>query len=243
MSYANVLIVEDDGTLGRLYNKVIKNQGHRTLHVHSVEEAMAAFFRFSPDVIWLDWQLRDTTSRAMLDFVYSLPPQQRPSVLLVSGHVSDHDLQDYQGLIDRVLTKPVRTQDATHSVNELAQDHAAHREPYGELLMEPTAYGGVMRVTMRGYVSVREVQKFAQHLSTSRGMILDLREVAASRLDLRSLQWGEMPIFTRMEAVVVVHNEDMTALAEMVPTLVGRDVAVHSFSDMKAALAFADTTF
>lgn len=52
-----------------------------------------------------------------------------------------------------------------------------------------------------------------------------------------------MPIFTHMQAVLVVHNAETTIFAEMVPTLVGRDVTTHSFGDMVAALALAAAIF
>ncbi|MCB9438386.1 MAG: response regulator [Anaerolineales bacterium] len=243
MSHANVLIVEDDHALARLYEKILKKCGYRTLLVETIEAAHTQFFRFSPDVVWLDWQLEQGTSRFLFDFIERLPPIHRPQVLVVSSEPDALDLLFYHYLIDATLTKPVTTQQATQMISELLDTRNPNHTPYGEVQRQVLFHEAVWFVTFRGYITAENVFEVAGQIAALRGVVIDLRDIAYNRVDLLDPLWNHIPLLDQLTAVVIIYSSETQELAHLAETIFGHSVALSYFEALDDGLAYAQTIF
>lgn len=81
--YRNVLLVEDDGTLGRVIERNLTARGAQVVRASSVGEALAAIAVLRPDVMLLDIDLPDRTG---WDLMRTLETRGiRIPTILVSG--------------------------------------------------------------------------------------------------------------------------------------------------------------
>lgn len=238
MPSTHVLVIEDDHVVARLYNKVMRSQGLRTLLVNRVEAALAEFYRFTPDVIWLDWRIGEGTSAPILDLLNTIPELHRPHVVLVTGKVETEALQPYRHLISGVLVKPVNIKSAIQFVDELALAQAATRTPYGSYSIEPLHRPDLLMVTVRGFVGVETMQAIAERLTDARGVVCDMRELAYHRLDFRFGAWDEMPPL-RVQTALLVHSPEGEGPAQVLASTRCPQAEQHFFHDLNAALQFA----
>lgn len=231
-----VLIVEDDQPLSRLYDKVLRNQGHHTCRVASAAQAVASLHRFSPDVIWLDWQLADGTGAPVLDAIHRLPEANRPHVLLVTGQTRPADGSWVAAVVDEVILKPVNTHDAVQKVNALVARHQATRHPFGQYAISALPQGGAFVLTITGYLTAEQIRALAaavQHMSV---VIVDLRELALPRVNFLDPVWTTLDTFPRLRAVGIVHNGDGETL-RMLPSMLSLGVPFHFCTTLSEATA------
>lgn len=238
MAPTHVLVVEDDHVVARLYNKVMLSHGLRTLLLNTVESALAEFFRFSPDVIWLDWRIGDGTSAPILDLLNTLPEQHRPHVVLVTGKVETEALKAYRHLISGVLVKPVNINSAIQFVEELAAAHAATRAPYGSYRVEPMHRPDVLMVTLRGALCLETMNAIAEQVKGARGVVCDTRELAHHRLDFRNGAWDGLPPL-EVQTALLVHSVEGEGPMRVLASTRCPDAEHHFFDDLHAALQVA----
>ena len=102
-----VLVVEDNESLARMYQKVLRHNEFDTLVTATAQEAIEFFLDYAPDIVLLDWMLLDGTSERFLDYVQGLGLAVAPRIIVVSAEVRRQDLEPYSHLVESFFAKPV----------------------------------------------------------------------------------------------------------------------------------------
>ena len=240
MTTMHVMIVEDDHSLARLYDKVLRNRGFRTLRVASVTDALAQLSIFDPDVISVDWFLGlGHTTAPLLDRLKAMPPKHRPQTVLISGEIDKAALSTYADVYDCYLPKPVLGLQLLQTVQRLAQKASQERVPIQEISIATVA-SNVVVYTWRGAVTtavIRGAMKPA--LAKARRIIWDVRELSFSRLDLRELAPERHRHLPRLRHLYIVHHEQQRQEIQFLANAFSKQLQtnIHYLTDMTEALA------
>lgn len=105
----NVLLVEDDLDTGEILSEIIRQLGHRVVHVDSGEAAVAAAEAFDPDVILVDLTLPgDMDGCAVARRLREWAGRRRPAIHALTGWSRPEDVARVRAAgFDRFLTKPI----------------------------------------------------------------------------------------------------------------------------------------
>ena len=85
----DILIVQEDAELGRLWTRHLEREGHSTVLVHSQHAAVAELQRRECRVIVLDVLLRDGSAFAVSDYASYRWPEARVVFVTSSSFFSD----------------------------------------------------------------------------------------------------------------------------------------------------------
>lgn len=236
--FVHVLIVEDDNLLSRMYHKVLTHAGYLTRRVQTVPQAINAIMSFDPDVICLDWQLEDSTTAPVLEFLESLPPASLPAVLLASGAVREDDSAPYANLIQACLKKPITLDEMVTTVNCLAALRQ-HREPINHIV----AYDlddGVVHYVWAGHVTVPAIYRsVTPTLTAAHTIIFDIQDVTLQRLRAEDFMGFNGLELSQLERVMVVTTETEHGAVDFLLSFIPPEVLVQSFSNSDDALQAA----
>ncbi|MCC7497604.1 MAG: sigma-54-dependent Fis family transcriptional regulator [Bryobacterales bacterium] len=88
MKKPKVLIVDDEPAIRRSLSGVLEDEGYDVVAVESGETCLAELPRQPYDVVMLDIWLAGIDGLETLARIQEIPPQDRPSVVMISGHGS-----------------------------------------------------------------------------------------------------------------------------------------------------------
>ncbi len=116
---AQVLVVDDDPDQTEIRALILEKFGHAVRTAGSVREAVEEFRNGEPDVVVMDLRLPRSEDgaeliRALRRLSASVP------ILVISGWPEDLASRPEAQMIDRILRKPIRTQDLVGYLNEVA---------------------------------------------------------------------------------------------------------------------------
>ena len=120
---AQILIVEDDGSLNQTLQLHFEEQGHQPSGVTTLRDARRSLSRHWPDLVLLDQHLPDGLGLQMLEEILS--QQDDTAVVMMTG-VHDLDLAIRAiktGAFDFIY-KPLQLDELTHVVAKALQHHA-----------------------------------------------------------------------------------------------------------------------
>lgn len=100
-----VLIVEDEPAISRILSRKIKQMGHEVEATDVVSQAAELIKHFKPEVIFLDYVLKDGRSRE-LAVSGALKPDHR--IFLMSAFMDDLEKSDFANLDVTYLKKPFK---------------------------------------------------------------------------------------------------------------------------------------
>ena len=105
---ARVLIVDDDSAGLEIRKLILERRGHQVRTALNKEHARIEFRAAAPEVIILDLRVPDAEDgRELIREFRSGSPAAR--LIVLCGSDADLDACDEAGLVDRILTKPVRS--------------------------------------------------------------------------------------------------------------------------------------
>ena len=106
---ARVLVVDDDAGGLEIRKLVLEREGHQVTIATDSEAARSAFRSMEPETVVMDVRLplAEDGLRLIREF-----RGDRPSVRIVilSGSSADLDRREEAGMVDEILTKPVRSE-------------------------------------------------------------------------------------------------------------------------------------
>lgn len=117
-----ILIVDDDHYLLRLFSKAFQNAGFDVISASEVTEARALLAQYQPDLLVLDFGLPDGTGLDILQFVN---PEKQPDVrsILITGNYLVRDMPE-STLVDLLLLKPVSPRELISAGIKLLDNNA-----------------------------------------------------------------------------------------------------------------------
>jgi two-component system response regulator QseB len=105
---ARLLLVDDDTTGLELRKLILEREGHQVFAAADVVAARSFFLETSPDSVVLDLRLPETEDGLALirEFRAASPGLQ---IVVLSGWTPDLDGKPEAGMVDELLSKPVRS--------------------------------------------------------------------------------------------------------------------------------------
>lgn len=121
-----ILIVDDDHYLLRLFSKAFQNAGFDVLSASEVTEARALLAQYQPDLLVLDFGLPDGTGLDILQFVDA---DKQPEVrsILITGNYLVRDMPE-STLVDMLLLKPVSPRELISAGIKLLDDRGESQQ-------------------------------------------------------------------------------------------------------------------
>jgi two-component system sensor histidine kinase/response regulator len=105
---ARLLLVDDDAAGLELRQLILERQGHQVFAAADVAAARLLFFKTSPDGVVLDLRLPETgDGLALIREFRAAAPGLR--IVVLSGWTLDLDGKPEAGMVDELLSKPVRS--------------------------------------------------------------------------------------------------------------------------------------
>jgi len=105
---ARLLLVDDDAAGLELRQLILERQGHQVFAAADVAAARSLFFNTSPDGVVLDLRLPETgDGLALIREFRAAAPGLR--IVVLSGWTPDLDGKPEAGMVDELLSKPVRS--------------------------------------------------------------------------------------------------------------------------------------
>jgi len=105
---ARLLLVDDDAAGLELRQLILERQGHQVFAAADVAAARSLFFKTSPDGVVLDLRLPETgDGLALIREFRAAAPGLR--IVVLSGWTPDLDGKPEAGMVDELLSKPVRS--------------------------------------------------------------------------------------------------------------------------------------
>jgi two-component system sensor histidine kinase/response regulator len=105
---ARLLLVDDDAAGLELRQLILERQGHQVFAAADVAAARSLFFKTSPDGVVLDLRLPETgDGLALIREFRAAAPGLR--IVVLSGWTLDLDGKPEAGMVDELLSKPVRS--------------------------------------------------------------------------------------------------------------------------------------
>lgn len=112
-----VLIVEDDEDVGKVFSLALEHAGFGVSVTHSVSEALGSVTLKLPDLIVLDLMLPDMSGLDLLRYVRKEYPQRRVPMIVVSGATGGFQMNQAKECgADLCLSKPVSVEDLVRAV-------------------------------------------------------------------------------------------------------------------------------
>jgi two-component system alkaline phosphatase synthesis response regulator PhoP len=107
MNKTRIMIIEDDMHLAEMFSRMLQQHGYETQVAASVQEGIHYLASFKPDIICLDWHLKDGTGDAFLSHLDKSQLPSVPPVIIVSGNFEQTSLVNFKQYIEMVLVKPI----------------------------------------------------------------------------------------------------------------------------------------
>lgn len=105
---ARVLIVDDDSAGLEIRKLILERCGHQVRAAHNKERARIEFAAATPEVVILDLRVPDLEDgRELIREFRAGSPTVR--LIVLCGNDADLDACDEAALVNRILTKPVRS--------------------------------------------------------------------------------------------------------------------------------------
>lgn len=119
----NVLVIEDDFQLNRLFNKYLMATGFHTCGADSIKSAIG-YLQTNPIpvVIVLDWQLVDGTGEELLDYLCQAGMYETRVIVISANNLTSNDLNGHQ--VEYTLLKPVSPRGLSSLVATLIEEIA-----------------------------------------------------------------------------------------------------------------------
>ncbi len=118
---ATILIIDDEVTLAKNAARFLERSGHLVEVVGNLAEGKAAFQRFSPDAVVLDYRLPDGTGLAFIEHVRAA--DVNCTILLITGHGSiDLAVEAMKAGANDLLTKPLSLAELRDRLHTLLQN-------------------------------------------------------------------------------------------------------------------------
>lgn len=106
---ARVLLVEDDRTQLGIRKLLVERAGHGVATALTAAEARESFAAAAPDVVILDLAMPEVKDGlALIREFRAARPNVR--IVVLSGYTGDLDSRDEGAMVDKVLTKPIRSE-------------------------------------------------------------------------------------------------------------------------------------
>ena len=117
---ANILIIDDENTIGALISRVIEKMGHSAAYADTLKAGMQAAKERDFDIIFLDVQLPDGNGLQQLPVLRAI--SSAPEVIIITGFANSEgaeealsrDAWDY-------IKKPVSVMEITRSIQSALQ--------------------------------------------------------------------------------------------------------------------------
>ena len=238
MPIPHIMIVEDDDRLSRMYEKAMVHLGFRTLRVTQINQAMDNFWRFAPDVIFLDWLLEGQTSDIFLAQLADLALTQIPAILLISGEIPYDQINVWRNMITETFIKPVRFNDLVPVVTDLVEKSQQH-DPIQKMVVEEICPGTV-RLVWAGQITRKLIQEtMCPALPEAKTVIFDVTHLAFRRLAIQQLRFSAEPLLPFLEHMLVVHEPDDFYPIHMLMRLFNMNAEVSYYINSELAEAQA----
>ncbi len=115
---ARLLVVDDDRTQIELRRLVLETSGHEVFVAQTAPQALDVLAAEAPDILLMDLRLPDVNDGlALIRCAHTRAAHVR--IIVLSGWPLDLFEQPEGRLVDRVLTKPIRTKDLLAAIREL----------------------------------------------------------------------------------------------------------------------------
>jgi DNA-binding response OmpR family regulator len=122
-----IMIVDDDPSLGDLYQNVFKTEGYDVVWVSDGENALARILEEKPDLILLDIMMPKIQGLDVLDIVKATPQTEKTKIVVMSA-LSDEEIinkaKEY-GAVDFLVKSKVDMGMVVKRVKEILADSAA----------------------------------------------------------------------------------------------------------------------
>jgi CheY-like chemotaxis protein len=112
-----ILLVEDNGLQRETTETLLRSRGYTVRSQETAERAIAEIDQCPPRVLVLDLMLMGDSGNSVLDKVASIPPMQRP-VVVVTTALPD-PLPEFPVPVS-VLRKPFDAEDLVREISQLA---------------------------------------------------------------------------------------------------------------------------
>jgi DNA-binding response OmpR family regulator len=121
------MIVDDDPSLGDLYQNVFKTEGYDVVWVSDGENALARILEEKPDLILLDIMMPKIQGLDVLDIVKATPQTEKTKIVVMSA-LSDEEIinkaKEY-GAVDFLVKSKVDMGMVVKRVKEILSESAA----------------------------------------------------------------------------------------------------------------------
>src|SRR5580700_6998999 len=113
---ARLLLVDDDPAGLEIRKLVLEREGHTVTLAGNVPEALSSFRSVTPDTVVMDLRLPlAEDGLGLIRTFRSLQPGVR--IVILSGCSTDLDRKEEAGMVDEILTKPVRSERLLKAAN------------------------------------------------------------------------------------------------------------------------------
>ena len=116
-----IMIVDDDPSLGDLYQNVFKTEGYDVVWVSDGENALARILEEKPDLILLDIMMPKIQGLDVLDIVKATPQTEKTKIVVMSA-LSDEEIvnkaKEY-GAVDFLVKSKVDMETVVKRVKEI----------------------------------------------------------------------------------------------------------------------------
>jgi DNA-binding response OmpR family regulator len=120
------MIVDDDPSLGDLYQSVFKSEGYDVVWVSDGENALARILEEKPDLILLDIMMPKIQGLDVLDIVKATPQTENTKIVVMSA-LSDEEIvnkaKEY-GAADFLVKSKVDMETVVKRVKEILSESA-----------------------------------------------------------------------------------------------------------------------
>ena len=211
----HILILEDDDQLASGYGEALRQADFHILRMSRVADAIHNLMRFDPDVLCLDWQLEDETSEMLLYYLRRFTPEQLSQVVLLSDGMDLAPIQQqYAGMVQTILTKPIPAPLLIETMQQAAVA-AIHRQPFQRIAYEVLEMGKLLMI-WEGNITAQAVRRHMHPaLAQAEEVILDIRNLALERLAM-----GQFGLHHRalpnLQRIHIIHAAESAA---MVPSI------------------------
>jgi CheY-like chemotaxis protein/pSer/pThr/pTyr-binding forkhead associated (FHA) protein len=117
-----ILVVEDDPELAKIFSRLMKDEGYRTVQTHEVVGAIRVYNRERPSLILLDLMLPDMSGLEFCRYVRRDVVKNTIPIVVVSADTSSIDAALKAGA-DVFLRKPFSIQELRHVVSAMILRH------------------------------------------------------------------------------------------------------------------------
>lgn len=115
----NIVVVEDNATIRKLFCTIIKKQGHEVTDFGTGESALKELNQKPADLVVLDILLPDINGTDLIAKIRAIPHCANVPVIAVTGFASDKDAVQFKELgFNGYLAKPINTESFITEINK-----------------------------------------------------------------------------------------------------------------------------